>query len=229
MKIQEILTALYRACLSPAKKKSSYSQCGEDAVLAYLFAGKRSGFYVDVGCHHPKRGSNTFLFYKRGWQGILIDMEPAKVLACRLVRWRDTCVLAAVSDREEDLPLYAPHRFSVLATISPLATDDSFQEVGRIKTRTLTGLLQEYGAPQRFELLSIDAEGVDYQVLNSLDVQQFRPQVICIEIWQMKDGIDALLRSPFHAWFQERDYALASWAGLSAIYTDNASKHQQHA
>lgn len=226
MEITELLVALYRAYISPAKSKYSYSQCGEDAVLAYLFAGKKSGFYVDVGCHHPKRGSNTFLFYKRGWKGILIDMEPAKVLACRLVRRRDTCVLAAVSDGEEDLPIYAPRRFSVLATINPSATDSSFREIGRIKTRTLTSLLQEHGAPSKFELLSIDAEGVDYQVLNSLDVQQFRPKVICIEIWQMKDGIDALLQSHFHAWFKARNYSLAGWAGLSVIYTD--SNPQQH-
>jgi FkbM family methyltransferase len=220
MKISEFFVALYRAYISPTKNKSSYSQCGEDAVMAYLLAGKKSGFYVDVGCHHPRRGSNTFRFYKRGWNGILIDMEPAKVLACRLVRWRDTCVLAAISDHEEELPIYAPRRFSVLATINPSATDASFREVGRIKTRTLTSVLQEHGAPSRFELLSIDAEGVDYQVLNSLDVQQFRPKLICIEVWQIKDGIDALLQSPFHAWFEARNYALASWAGLSVIYAD---------
>lgn len=221
MNIRDLLTALYRAYLSPAKGKRCYSQCGEDAVLSYLFAEKKSGFYVDVGCHHPKRGSNTYRFYTRGWKGILIDMEPAKVLACRLVRRRDTCVLAAVNDREEELPIYAPRRFSVLATINPSAADGSFREIGKIRTRTLTNLLQTHGAPRQFDLLSIDAEGVDYQVLNSLDVSQFRPRVICIEIWRLKEGIEALLQSEFHAWFTARDYSLASWAGMSAIYTDD--------
>ena len=43
----------------------SYSQEGEDMVLQRIFAQKEYGFYIDVGAHHPKRFSNTYLFYKR--------------------------------------------------------------------------------------------------------------------------------------------------------------------
>ena len=45
----------------------SYSHEGEDIVLSNLFSGKKQGFYIDVGAHHPKRFSNTYLFYKKGW------------------------------------------------------------------------------------------------------------------------------------------------------------------
>ena len=38
----------------------SFSQEGEDMVLARLFVGKNHGFYVDVGAHHPQRFSNTY-------------------------------------------------------------------------------------------------------------------------------------------------------------------------
>ena len=56
--------------------KFAYSQEGEDLVIDRLLKGKRNGFYVEVGCHHPHRFSNTFFFYKRGWRGVCIDPLP---------------------------------------------------------------------------------------------------------------------------------------------------------
>ncbi|MFH1178148.1 MAG: SAM-dependent methyltransferase, partial [bacterium] len=46
-----------------------YSQFGEDIVLEKIFSGKNNGHYVDIGAHHPKRYSNTYLLHKRGWSG----------------------------------------------------------------------------------------------------------------------------------------------------------------
>lgn len=44
-----------------------YSQEGEDMILSYIFTQKdTTGFYVDVGAHHPKRFSNTYFFYEKG-------------------------------------------------------------------------------------------------------------------------------------------------------------------
>src|SRR6476646_5268501 len=65
----------------------SYSQEGEDRVLASLLfkirGGKEvtDGFYVDVGAHHPFKYSNTCFFYARGWQGINIDAWPGSMAA----------------------------------------------------------------------------------------------------------------------------------------------------
>ena len=47
----------------------SYSQEGEDIILRNLFGNRKDGFYVDVGAHHPMRFSNTYFFYKLGWNG----------------------------------------------------------------------------------------------------------------------------------------------------------------
>ena len=53
----------------------SYSQEGEDMVLKRIFDKQTKGFYIDVGAHHPKRFSNTYNFYLKGWKGINIDMQ----------------------------------------------------------------------------------------------------------------------------------------------------------
>ena len=53
--------------------KKSYSQDNEDLFLNEYFEKISNGFYVDIGCHHPKRFSNTYLLYKKGWKGVNID------------------------------------------------------------------------------------------------------------------------------------------------------------
>lgn len=218
--IKEIFTILYRAYISPTKAVTSYSQCGEDMVLRYLLSHiKKSGFYVDVGCHHPRRGSNTYHFYKnKGWNGILIDLEPTKIYACKLLRWRDKCILAAVNDAPKLVTIYSPKEFSVLATINPEATTSNFKAIGTITSRTLTEILDSSLAPSNFELLSIDVEGVDLQVLKGLDFNKYKPEFICIEIWEAIDGLNALLNSEINQFLNSKNFTLASWAGKSMIY-----------
>src|SRR5690554_6253894 len=69
--------------------RKSYSQEGEDILLEKLFEGKNDGFYVDVGAHHPRRFSNTYLLYRRGWRGINIDAMPGSMAEFRRLRGRD--------------------------------------------------------------------------------------------------------------------------------------------
>ena len=45
-------------------------------MLYRIFEGRKTGFYVDIGCHHPFRFSNSYLFYKLGWRGICVDPLP---------------------------------------------------------------------------------------------------------------------------------------------------------
>ena len=54
-------------------RKNSYSQNGEDLILIDYFNENPNGFYVDIGCHHPFRFSNTYLLYKKGWRGLNVD------------------------------------------------------------------------------------------------------------------------------------------------------------
>ncbi|MCP9464230.1 MAG: FkbM family methyltransferase [Nitrospira sp.] len=221
MKPRLYLQAIYRAFLSPAKPKVSYAQYGEDLLINLALSnGKTPGFYVDVGCHHPRRGSNTYGLYRNGWRGLLIDVEEVKVLACQLRRRRDRAVVAAVSDREHDAAIYSPGAFSTNTTLnlSAVSKPDVYQPVGHTITTTLTKLLEDHQVPPDFELLSVDVEGMDYEVIKGLNLQRYRPHVICVENWEARKGIEAVLSSAMHRFLTERCYSLSGWAGLSTIY-----------
>ena len=47
--------------------KNFYSQFGEDRIIVneIIKPSYKNGFYVDVGCFHPKKYSNTYLLYKK--------------------------------------------------------------------------------------------------------------------------------------------------------------------
>jgi FkbM family methyltransferase len=219
MKLTDYLTALYRAFISPSKYKKSYSQYAEDLIIQMYFPkSKKDGKYVDVGCHHPKRGSNTYGFYKKGWSGILIDLEKSKVKANQFARPRDKVILAAVSDKEEWLEIYSDKNFSTNTTINKVEANDKKISIGKIHSETLSNILSKNNFSFNFELLSIDVEGVDLEVLKGLGLDIYHPEIICIENWNSKDGISGILKSEIHQFLNNHKYKLVAFSGLSTIY-----------
>lgn len=222
-RLKLFITSFRRGFLSPSKIKRSYSQCAEDLIIEAIFRGRDridNGFYVDVGCHHPRRGSNTFSLYKRGWRGILVDMEKTKVMAARLARRKDTVVQAAVSDTVEFAKIYSPNDFSTNATINleVAKADSEYKEVGAVTTTTLTEILNRYSCPGKFDLLNVDCEGNDLKVLLGLDLVTYSPRVICVEIWEASSGLSGLLDSAINKHLEKFNYSLRGWSTFSAIY-----------
>ena len=69
--------------------KISYSQFEEDLFLKSYFKNKKIGFFIDIGCHHPFKGNNTYLLYKSGWTGINIDLNQLSIDLFNIARPRD--------------------------------------------------------------------------------------------------------------------------------------------
>src|SRR5690348_16491596 len=84
----------------------SYSQDGEDVVLRRLLEGRKNGFYVDVGAHHPRRFSNTFYFYRRGWRGINIDANPDAIKLFRRERASDINLCVGIGELTGNLSFH---------------------------------------------------------------------------------------------------------------------------
>jgi hypothetical protein len=104
-KFKKLLLSLRNIFIDEYVKKS-YSQEGEDMILNRIFDGQKTGFYVDVGAHHPKRFSNTLFFYRMGWRGINIEPNPDTINLFKLNRSRDINVQCGVSNVEGTLKYY---------------------------------------------------------------------------------------------------------------------------
>ena len=164
----------------------TYSRNNEDRMVSYILPGTQFGFYVDVGCNHPKHLSNTMRLYRLGWHGICIDANGDFRRLFRHVRPRDTYVEAVVSSRVGEME-FLEFQDTCLSALS-VEFQDGKQPMSamtrrrRVAPRSLTSILDEYSVPARFDLLSVDCEGHDYEVLMSLDFKRYRPRLIIVEI-----------------------------------------------
>lgn len=166
----------------------TYSQEGEDLILRKLFYGKEKGFYIDVGAHHPKRFSNTYYFYKKGWRGINIEARPGSKKLFDKLRPRDTNIEKAISCEPKDLKYYmfndpALNGFNE-ENMLRLKDHPKYKLIDTkiIKTTRLDVLLKEViSTDQQIDFMSIDVEELDYDVLKSNDWNLFRPKIILVE------------------------------------------------
>jgi FkbM family methyltransferase len=168
--------------------RKSYSQEGEDMILGRIFEGQARGFYVDVGAHHPRRYSNTNLFYRRGWRGINIEPNPDAMQAFQSIRPRDINLQVGVSDHAGSLKYYlfdesALNTFDERIVASRLA-HTPYKLIGTVEVpveRLDTLLTRHLPAGQEIDFLSVDVEGLDLQVLQSNDWIRFRPRCVLVE------------------------------------------------
>ncbi|AJI45711.1 FkbM family methyltransferase [Francisella tularensis] len=167
----------------------SYSQEGEDLILKRIFEYKKKGFYVDVGAHHPKRFSNTYHFYKKGWNGINIDAMPGSMKLFNKLRPRDINIENPISDKIETLTYYAFNEPALNGFSKEISEERDGQGnyfikfTKDIQTLTLAEVLNKnLSEHQKIDFLSIDVEGLDFIVLKSHDFEKYRPKVILIEI-----------------------------------------------
>ena len=170
--------------------QKSWSQEGEDLILSRFFGDKTNGFYVDVGAHHPLRFSNTYKLYKQGWRGINIDAMPGSMLAFNKLRNRDINLEIPISSKPEILE-YSIFNESALNGFNASLSEQRNISQSKYKiiktiplqTKTLSEILEKYlPEEQEIEFLSIDAEGMDFEVVKSNDWKKFRPQLVLVEI-----------------------------------------------
>ena len=177
-------------------KSSNFSQNDEEVVLSEIFSNVNNGFYIDVGCHHPRRFSNTALLYKNGWNGINIDASANNLKLFNLFRKRDKNVNALISEKSENLKFYYFNE-SALNGILSQSKVNSLKDLGYkvineefITTQRLDDILVTCKIPNNtIDLLDIDVEGYDFQVLKSIDLNLFHVKVILIETGENENSI----------------------------------------
>jgi FkbM family methyltransferase len=203
-----------------------YAQWGEDVVLENFLRGDPTeGCFIDVGCFHPRKYSNTWRLYRKGWRGINIDVDPVKLEVFRLVRPGDENVCCAVGREAGTATLYAFGHYSVLSTLDA-AKAAEYRALGydceerAVEVRTLSAIYEASRfRGRKIALLSIDVEGFEESVLRSLDFARHRPALILVEF-----HVPTLARMQADPKYRlltaELGYELVNWTGLTAFFRD---------
>jgi FkbM family methyltransferase len=168
---------------------NSYSQAGEDTIAWYFFSshGIMKPNYLDIGTNDPVYGNNTFLFYKRGSRGVCIEADPALFSNIKNTRPEDTCLNMGVTfDNRKEAEFYVfdePAHNTLSKEEAEYRNKESqskIKKIIKIPLLNVNELILTYfkSAPN---YLSIDVEGIDLDILKSLDFNTHRPDIICVE------------------------------------------------
>ena len=205
----------------------TYSQCGEDSVLQFLITGE-PGIYIDIGSGHPVSGSNTYLLYEQGWQGIVVDPIRSNIEESKRLRPRDTSIQAACGSKNNDPVTFYEFEVYEYSTTSPERVSE-LQQMGHslkatysVPSVTISHLLPPNPIGS-ISVLCVDVEGQELSVLQGNDWARFRPQFIVIEEWEPP----LIKQTEISRFLADRGYELCAIAGVSSFYrlshADNAA------
>lgn len=170
-----------------SRGKRIYSQEGEDILTDRLLGGKEIGFYIDVGAHHPRRFSNTYYFYRKGWSGINFEPNPELFKFFLKERPRDLNFNTGLYSKPAELKYHyfeepALNTFSVDAAAQYQAGNHKLIKTETIAVTTLSKALEGVHVPEVIDFMSIDTEGLEGDILRAIDWNEIRPEVLLIEL-----------------------------------------------
>ena len=201
-------------------KKKSYSMEKEDLEIAKILNNIKNGFYVDVGGYHPLHRNNTYLLYKKNWRGINIDLSKFSIDLFKFVRPEDINLNLAVTKTNKKIKYYTQKKISQLTTIYKEIANKRMQGPiieKEIMSNTLTALIDKTKYKnKRIDFLNIDAEGADFEILESLNFDVYRPRLICVEIDNKQ-----IENSKIFNFLKKQKYTNQWSATFSYIFTDD--------
>jgi len=185
---------------------NSKSQIGQDKILDQeIFRGKTNGVFVEVGALDGYGASNTWFFEKeRNWSGLLIEPNPIEFNKMennqRPLSYKENC---AISDVEMDInflsiggpcnvlsgivEFYNPQHMNRIDRELDMYKSypeghelHSTREVIKMKSVKLQTLFDKYKMTD-IDLISIDVEGAELKVLESIDFDKVNINCFLIE------------------------------------------------
>lgn len=174
---------------------NSYSQHGEDLVIYDYFKGK-TGNFLDIGANDGITISNTYKLLKNGWSGTYIEGSPFvfNKLKSNVMDTNTQCLNYFLSDIRKNTTLYQnlklfddsiePNNIDLLSTIdekSYLRCKEwgSFRQM-EIECFTFYDIEKEL-EQNKYQMISIDIEGLDYEVLSQIDLNKYGTEMVIIE------------------------------------------------
>ena len=168
---------------------NTYAQAGEDAIIHFLFSsiGNETPSYIDIGSNKPYWGSNTFLFYQRGAKGIAVEPDPNLFSIFKSARPNDISLNVAVgfdNSKEADFFIFDEPSLNTMSEAEAIRRDKlgQYKLVSKIKVEVikLEKIIQHNfsGMP---DFISLDVEGIDFEILKSFDFDQYPVPVWIVE------------------------------------------------
>jgi FkbM family methyltransferase len=170
--------------------KASYSQTGEDVILEYLFDSLKIKYpsYLEVGTNQPKICNNTYGFYLKGCKGVCIEPDIQMYNTIKKTRPKDTLLNIGIGLSNQDKANFYlfPGILNGWSTFLEEEANIRKKETGieydvlSVPLKNINDIMEKYFdiTPN---LISLDVEGLDLEILQSINFDKYQPDVICVE------------------------------------------------
>jgi FkbM family methyltransferase len=187
-----------RLLLRPAPLiRGDVSQNGEYSYLRWLIPPDWPRFLVDVGANDGVTFSNAHNLLKEGWSGVLVEPHPDTFTQLRLntQAWDAQVFNFAVGSEAGEVKLYDDRAADGKNLMATIRQEQStwFDRVRSTEYHTvgmerLDTLLEKTDCPPDFSFLSVDTEGHDRAVLESLG--EYEPRIVVTErsLWDSDEA-----------------------------------------
>jgi methyltransferase, FkbM family len=214
--------------------KLSYSQFGEDLIIEHFFnqVDIKKPTYLDIGANEPKYISNTYYFYEHGSRGVLVEPNPylyKKILKYRL---KDQVVNAGIgvnNINEADFYMF-PDKYNGLSTFSEKEAlhwknvgmkglgKINYEKIMKIPLLNINSILEQYFNEKAPNLISLDVEGLDLDILKSIDYKKWRPEIICVETLQYNENQQGFKNHDIINFMLQNEYAVYADTYVNTIF-----------
>jgi FkbM family methyltransferase len=175
-----------------------YGQNKEDEVINNLiisrYGANFKGTILDLGANDGITLSNSRFFIENGWNGILIEAGklPYEKLMTTVLP-NTIAINCALGNQNGSLTFYESNNLlnsNDVGLVSSLVVDETqrWRNAGvgfteyQVECLTWDSFLDKFHLKsQNFDIISIDIEGMDYDVLIQMDLEQLGCKVLCIE------------------------------------------------
>lgn len=210
----------------------SFAQQGEDVVAMGILGvlGITKPTYLDVGAFDPTVHSNTYLAYLAGGHGVLVEPNPAKIRRLERVRPRDRTLNIGIGFTAEpstaDYYIIGGPAEGLFNTFSKQDAEllnagsggkHFIEKVVKMPLENINTVMERDlgGAP---DFLSVDTEGMDLDILKTMDFTRHRPAVICVETLELgTDHVDVgLIR-----FLEAQRYSVRGATWINTLFVDD--------
>ena len=203
----------------------SYSQCGEDLIIRFIFncLGIEKPSYIDIGSHNPEYINNTAIFYINGSRGINIEPDPTLFQKFENKRKHDINLNIGIGNEVGKMDFYLMSN-PTLNTFSKNEANKCAEmgyfvtSVEKVKVDTLSNTVQTYWSGQFPDFLSLDVEGLDETILRSINYDENFPIVICVETISFSENGNGIKNKSIVEFLEDRGYIVYADTYINTIF-----------
>ena len=221
------------------KYKISYSQCGEDILMNYVLKmiDIDKPTYIDIGTNHPILNNNTFLFYQRGSRGVCVEPDPELFRIIKKNRKHDINLNIGIGPNNNSSADYYVMSSKSLGTFVQKEANkyvesqnygkQNIEKIIKIPLSTINDIMEKYFFPCA-DIVSIDAEGLDFEIIKSLNIKKFRPKIICIESARYNNSGKIEKQKDIFNYLENKDYLIYADTYVNSIFIDKVYINRIH-